>query len=517
MGLFLWILLLASSYSHLAGDDPDWVSNYGKSAKYPTELYLTGFGSHLAKEKNAHQIAEDDARAALARTVTVQVQSQVVNKLEEQGKKASEYFSSVTQSSTSLQIQGVKTETFKKDKTLYALAYVSRADLTRIYQQKKNELQSQIKKTIEAAKQDESNKNIEDAAAKYLSLFPLYDELKETMCILLVADSKASAATVMDDPLMMGKTESANRVEQLLAQSINSVDDAARAIAYQISKQIKQPSGKLLVAPFTYQDTRMSSSLARYLQRVLESQMQKWDIAAQAKGFIPKSSQVTRDLATESGAQNLLEGSYWELGQQVKIIARLHEVTTGEILACAEVLMRAALVQAAHLDLKPQNAVTALADQKAFKEDEVISSDIHLEVFTNKGNENLLFTEGEMMKVYVRVNRAAHVRLMYNIASGERTLLFNDYYIDESKANQAVEIPAEFECASPFGAESMLAFARLDAFPPVKTFDKDGYVFLEEQNAGKAAVAARGMKRKEVDTNKVKQTETGLTITTMEK
>lgn len=514
------ILLLAFTNFHLllAASDPDWVTTPGQSAKYPSDKFLTGYGTASAGESDAASIAENNARAQLASTIVVNVQSRVIDQLEEQGKKASQYFSSVTQSTTSLQIAGVKTETFKKGRNVHALAYVSKAELIRIYNQKKTALEAQIRSIVVQARQDESDKNIEAAATRYLSLFPLYDELNEASCILAVADPTFSPT--IDESGIMSKTETAGRIDQLLAQTITSVDDAARAVAYQISKQVQSPVGKVIVSALTFQDSRMTSSFARYFRQALESQMQKyavWDIAQQAKTFVPKSTQIMRELVVESGAQNLFEGSYWEQGGQIKIIGRLRDVAGGKILASAEVLLDTQLLTDKGLATKPENFVQAMADQKAFAEDEVVSSAIQLEAWTNKGSENLVFTEGETMKIYVRANRSCHVRILYTFADGSRTLLFNDHFIDEVKANQVVEIPAEFECAPPFGAEMLMVCARTAAFPEIKTFEKDGILYLDEREADKAAVGVRGMVRKKQKESDVQQTELRLTVTTLAK
>ena len=118
------------------------------------------------------------------------------------------------------------------------------------------------------------------------------------------------------------------------------------------------------------------------------------------------------------------------------------------------------------------------------------------------------------MRVSVRVNREAHIRLLYILADGRRTLLYDNYYIDQSKVNRVVEIPDEFECASPFGAELLVVVARTEAFPPIRTYESDGYHFLNAKDARQAARDFRGMKKKPPD---VQQSEAKLVLTTMKK
>ena len=80
-------------------------------------------------------------------------------------------------------------------------------------------------------------------------------------------------------PPILSYTEVINRVEHLVSESITSVDGIARAVVFQLSKQVKQPADKVLLVPFTYQDTQMSSRFSRQLLTALEvqlGQIAKW-------------------------------------------------------------------------------------------------------------------------------------------------------------------------------------------------------------------------------------------------
>jgi len=165
------------------------------------------------------------------------------------------------------------------------------------------------------------------------------------------------------------------------------------------------------------------------------------------------------------------------------------------------------------LSLKPQNFAEALSDQKVFGKDEIVGGGLSLEVWTNKGAENLVFTKGERMKIFLRVNLPCHVRFLYHLADGRRTVLLDDYYLDESKVNLVYEIPKEFECDAPYGAEVLQGFARTDKFDPVQTVNVDGYNFLAE-DLEKFVTQQRGMKRVK---RGVLQAETRIVVTTMEK
>ena len=116
------------------------------------------------------------------------------------------------------------------------------------------------------------------------------------------------------------------------------------------------------------------------------------------------------------------------------------------------------------------------------------------------------------MQAYVRVNMPSYIRFIYHLADGERTLLLDNYYIDESKVNMVYQIPEEFVCAAPFGAEFLQAFARTEAFEPLKTTGVDGYDMIDE-NLNEFLPRMRGFKKLKKE---VQQAENMVVITTME-
>ncbi len=497
-------------------------------------LSLIGFGSAIGKGPEAFQIAQDNARADISRKIVVKIESLFSTVTEEKNKKFSQYTSSITQSTTAIQLIGLKTEVYIDDKrknpTTYVLAYISRVKLIGRYKEKSLELRDEIKRIIAAAQKDELSSNTEEAVAKYLSLYPLHEELKKVETVLRVAKQLSSIDAAFEElagiddtsgdqkPSFMSQTEVSNKIGQLLRQSIKSVDDVARAVIFQISKHVKKPEGKVLVIPLTYQDTRMSSTFARYFRAALETefgQIDKWNAVNQTRDFKPRSMQITRDLANASGAEWVLSGTYWEQEEKIKLLANLRNINTGESLAGAEVVFDKELLKSANFDFKPQNFKNALIEQQAFAEGEFVSGQLQVEVWTRKGNENLLLTEGETMNIFVRVNREAHIRLLYILADGRHTLLYDDYYIDNSKVNRVVEVPGQFVCVPPFGAEMLICLASTLPFKSVETVEEGGYLFIKEAQPEVIAKKVRGFQR--VKEKESHQAEAKIVITTMKK
>jgi hypothetical protein len=560
--LSLLIVFFLASWSTTTAQarKPDWVETFGYSPDRPAKSYLTGFGTSAGKDSDALQVAQDNARANVSRTIVVDIKSLLHTFREEINRKYSQHLSSITQSSTALKLMGLNTETYVDNRppTAYALAYVSKADLGRIYSDRRSKLRDEIIRIIADAQAAEQNSRNMEAATKYLSLYPLYEELQEAETILLVVGWSEGQPTPedrlariedafaelyrelgesppsSDEEPLMSWTKVANKVDELLLQSPKTVDDVARSVLIQLSKQVGDLNGQLMITPFTYQDTKMTSRFARYFRAAFEKQMGlmrnlNWNAVSEAQDFRPKSVQITRDLAKDSGAQWLFSGTYWEQGEKIKLMATLRDVDTGKILAGADVLFDAGILESAGLSPKPENFQQALIEQKAFAEGEIVSGQLQIDVWTNKGDQNLLFTEGEIMKVYVRVNRTAYIRLLYILADGRRTLLpvdpdtsklHDNYYIDQSRVNHAVQIPAEFECTSPFGAEMLVVIARTRPFEPLDTVELNGHYFLVADSPKDAAAKARGirgMKLRKQKPEDIQQTEAKIVITTMEK
>ena len=198
--------------------------------------------------------------------------------------------------------------------------------------------------------------------------------------------------------------------------------------------------------------------------------------------------------------------------KNIKFIVNIHEVLTGKLVASAEKDIAGNIIKETGRIMKPENFEQAYSDRLEFLRDEVISGGLMLEAWTNKGNENLIYTKGETLTVNVRVNMPSYIRFIYHLADGSRVLLLNNYYINQSKVNQVYPIPNEFICASPFGAEFLQVFAQTEEFEKLATVDIDGYTILKEDLA-KLLTKTRGFKKKKPE---LMQTENRLIITTME-
>jgi hypothetical protein len=96
--------------------------------------------------------------------------------------------------------------------------------------------------------------------------------------------------------------------------------------------------------------------------------------------------------------------------------------------------------------------------------------DLQLDVFTNEGTDNPKFVDGETMKFEIKVDKPCTVRCFYLSADGRCYVLTGpgDLLIDADRVNKRVPI-ATVQCAPPFGAELLHAFATGYTFGPIRT------------------------------------------------
>jgi len=64
---------------------------------------------------------------------------------------------------------------------------------------------------------------------------------------------------------------------------------------------------------------------------------------------------------------------------------------------------------------------------RIFDKDELVQGKLKVEVWTNKGDDNLIFTEGKRPRFYVRDNKECFIRFIYHLADNQAFLLIDNY------------------------------------------------------------------------------------------
>lgn len=537
--------LFNSSHTNL----PNWV--LPELNKYPIDTFFFDIGIEQGSDEKAFEKAVAKARAKASQRIVQRVQKIIrlskaklqYHMVLEHYSTVLEHYKSVSKDSTTLQLEGfslrnLTVDLARADWNTYAFVYIKRDELKQLYAKRASELRLKINQILANARAAEKSYDIEGAVRKYLSTYPLYEELKEAEIIQVGVEyspqlsdaftNLADASMGNRDPLMSHR-KVVKRVEELERVLITSVEDVANTIKSQLLRQINRSDSKVLIDPFTYKDSMMVSEFSRELQGALQKQSE-WHSVDRMRGFV----------SIKRSGQLRFSGSYWENGDEITVRATLRDVGTGDFRASTVVQFLSTQLRSP-IAFKPSNYEQAQTEMKAFRDPfnyepsvrnsqtvspKILSEDkssevggLAIEVRTDKGGSPLYYTEGETMKVFGRVNKPAYLRLLYILADGRRTLLHDNHYIGPSQINSDVEI-GEFECTPPFGTELLIVAARTKEFPQIDTYEENGYSFLVDQDPGLAAQRFRGMKPKTDNDNQpsdFQQSEAQLVLTTMEK
>ncbi len=255
-----------------------------------------------------------------------------------------------------------------------------------------------------------------------------------------------------------------------------NLDQTAAGIAYWLSRQVNLKGETVQFLPVTYRDTRISSNFARYFNQLLRDQLLHISQCRIVDFNRPDG------LSDSLGANNVrfvVEGSYWDIGDKIKLNLVIKQVRNGQILGSAPASVDRQALDKLGLEIIPANFHQADRDLTAFQINELSPTGFKLDAWTNKGAENLIFSENDTMHLFVRVNMPCYLRLIYHLADGSRCLLLNNHFLDASHVNSTVSIPEDFICSAPFGAEHLQLFASTGAFDQLPTREEGGYVFIE--------------------------------------
>ncbi len=504
---------------------PDWVKNMGKSAQFPDIKYLTGFGmAKLDKEEDRAscvQLAIDRARKNIIERIRVQIQSIGHSESKETNEGVGSYYTSVVQTNSSLELDGLQTESYydKSDAVAYGFAYINREQVIDMYRKKAEVLQNEIRTRFSNAKHLEETQQQVQALNEYLGCYPVLRKIEEISAIISAAETNVTKAFDELEVSASKETVSTNDIQQSIERLINrpvaTFDEVAWKVVYMLKNQVDISDKTIMVVPITYQDTKLGSSFSRYFKQTIEGQgvaQAKWSIVQQSKDFKPKTQDLVREYAQVNGAEYVLNGTYWETPSGLKLLIGVRHVSDAKLVASVEMIVPNSVIQASNVTIKPENFKDAFSEQKEFLKDEVIDGGLNLEVWTNKGSDNVLYTKGEKMTVSLRVNMPCYIRFIYHLADGKRVLLLDSHYIDESKVNKVYTIPQEFICDAPFGGEFLQVFACNEPFETLDTIRRDGYDILKE-DLNKILSSTRGMK---LVNPKLLQVESRIAVTTMD-
>jgi hypothetical protein len=465
----------------LAKSMPDWVDGGGSSQAYPSQRYLTGFGQAEGKE-DALESAKQQAAADLARQISVQIESNVVDVTHESNGKYQNDLTSQIRATSDIRLDGIRFITHRKRKQVWALAILERLPAAVARRKQRDQSLALTKQCLDNASKEESAGRANQALSTYRSCRTPLDAALEHEAIASAIQRQNRIEDGAGTLLAQHSSLISARVRAIPHEDASSIRSAAEGLAAQFARAGVGRGQHLQVAPFLYQSRDISSPFGRELAIALES----------AVGRTPAE-------AADSKVESVvIRGSYHEDEGLFQLRATAKEPRSGRLLASAEIrLARKGIPK--NIETRPANFETFAQNADKLAGGDLISGDLRVELRTNKGIRGLVFDEGEELSIYVRVNRPSWISLIYVLTNGEHVPIEQAWYIDNSMVNQLVEYPSSFEIVAPFGVEMIHAMAHTEKplmliTRPTRIEGQDYQVIAEGADQ---VVRHRGIARKE--------------------
>jgi len=478
---------------------PDWVTAGGKSPRFPETRFLTGFAG--GEGEHALERAKQQASANLANRISVRIQSQLRDVAEESDGEYHYRIAAITHSTTDVRLSGLSFEVYEKQQRAWALAYLDRDLAVRRRQAERDRALADLRECLSSAERHERAGRSADAIHTYESCrLPVVRTLESDGVIGALRPELAANDPVRDELIRATRTVD-EKIKSILGSPAASLLEASNRLAVQLLDTGGIAGSRLTVSPFTYGTTEFSSAFGREAGIELERAL--------------AANRGPAGAADASGAAKLVRGIYLVHSDEVRLSAILMDVESGRLLDSAETTLPTSALPKG-VALKPANFESALRDQKILAEGELLSGDLRVEVWTDKGRRGVVYAEREELKIYMRVNQASWVRLVYVLQNGAQVPLEQAYYIDASKVNFAVEYPESFEVAPPFGVEHIHATAFTRRPEPLATRRVmiDGVPYDIVADGMDAVVRTRGLVRKKKDDAEFAMAECVVAVTT---
>lgn len=496
-------------FQNIVAQTPNWADENSRKLKYSDRDWIVSYSSEQNRSKEDPSILQakliDLATTNLVQSIQTTITSISTANTIEMDSKLHQTFQQTSTSASNLKVTGLKSESAydPKTKTAYAIVYAKRADLSNYYNGVVTRNLAQITEKI-ATIMKMADSNTRDEALKLISeCQTLFREAEEAQTMLVAINKTVSDDLVKYTDYSKLRSDLDQQSSKIRKAENLTIDEAASIIAAELSMQKDKLIAPIKLSYFTFQETGMNSPFSRRMQIALEQKLVESGIN------VDKTVKTDESIASLKGT--VITGTYWEEGNSIRVISMVRSIETGKPLTSTEAKLSVEKLTQVNLQTKPENFKDAYANMRVFSKDEIEGGDLKVELWTNKGTENLIFTEGEHMKLSVRANKECYLRVIYHLADGQKVLLLDNYYISTDKVNKVYELPYEFECSEPYGVETLQLNAQELAFGGLRTQNQDGYEFIVD-DMQTILIGTRGMKK--VTKSELKA-ERRVTITTM--
>ncbi|MEP3387391.1 MAG: hypothetical protein ABJO02_04330 [Reichenbachiella sp.] len=428
------------------------------------------FGSQEVFEDARHKIIER-AKVQLSENINVSIESQIVNKMTNLNSTSVSDFKKVSKSYSSLEVSGLHTDFYfnKKNKEMLAFAWVEKSKVESSYVQI---ISNSIKELLEINELSEklmSTNKSEALENLYLThvIFTKIDRAKAILALCGIND----VSILRDDEVQNLRLDISNKIESIRNIKDLTLTALSSYLITSLKLQMEDLEGKIGLLNTTYRNSGFSSEFSEHLTSLLVNDLNKagLEVVFQNDKF--------------DSIDYMLSGTYWESGDsEIQVILYLvsrRGSNKGMIVGSCEGWTSKDQLLKSKLEYKPSNYFSAIEKEKLFHQKKMISDGAKLELWTDKGDEGLIYRTGEKLRLSVRMNKVGYIRLVNHLEDGSQVLLIDNYFISYRKVNRIIELPIELEVACPCGIEFIQANAQDIEFIPIETKNENGFLFIQ--------------------------------------
>lgn len=279
---------------------------------------------------------------------------------------------------------------------------------------------------------------------------------------------------------------SADRAKLIETETADSPEKLALAVAVQIMSQTRIRNIKL--SPPVHETSGSATQFSHRLADLIEQELSQ-------KGSYAVVRNATRGIRNHTdNTPHVLDCKYNIEGDKLYFNFRLVNDETSAVVSSASMYIPLESVKRAGVPYEPENKAEAEARLEVLETDKPDAT-LNIAVLTNKGNDSPKFAESEILTLSVTAAEPCYIRFVYLMADGTAVLLLDNLQLDQSKCGKPYAIPQTFECAEPFGTETLMLQARNDKpFDTLSTHTQSGYTFIDEPLKDIIAKGRRGMK-----------------------
>jgi len=433
-------------------------------------------------------LAKKEALADLSRTIKSEVRSnfESTTRVKNDNDDGTTASSSNIKVSSNLPILGVDFSDIFIDEGAKIEASLSPTKVSRLYTKKLQNLNDEI---------ESNTKEIKKAKSNSLKL-KLYEELYS---LLKDYDRYESVAIILDAKLENRPriTKSEVRTEMLkLSSNIDSLNMATEVLSSSFTQK-----NIFIYPPLMQNNTTVAQFGSVFMQEL--------------KGKLSSASSL-------KSASYILVGEYTLTKKSMILNYALMDVKSKKIVESKTLNLPSKTYKG--LEVKPKG----IDFDSLLNAGVISSSNLKVNLNSNRGSENLLFSDGEEIELFVKLNKMGYIYIVgyTQTSDGKMSYLLElsegggdskfIKFINADDASRWISLGA-FTIEPPFGVESLQVIAsnkKITTLPNAKYDEESGY-YIISKDIKKALTKTRGLKKKK--SKKAEISEAVMSFTTVKK